>query len=126
MVEIEKPILKCDFINALKKSEDPFTITNEKIYQITIYVKQQGAGNGKTYGIIQLINDNEEFKTMYKSEKEKINAKEVIDICTTTNYNIFVYLTKQHSAKHIIKCEIEDQVKRGLYKYKILLSNINR
>ena len=60
----------------------------EIIQQTKIFIKQQGAGNGKTYGVIQLLQDS-------KCEQ----------------YDTFIYLTKQHSAKHIIKSEIEDQKK---------------
>jgi hypothetical protein len=54
-----------------------------------VYVKQQGAGNGKTYGIIQLLQDT-------KFDK----------------YDTFIYLTKQHSAVHVIHSELNDQKER--------------
>lgn len=89
MIEVQKPISKNNFINALKNSEKIFD-NNDKIYQTNIFVRQQGAGNGKTYGIIQLLN-SENFE----------------------HYDVFIFLTKQHSAKHIIKCEIDNQKQRG-------------
>lgn len=91
MIEIDKPILKEYFIESLLNGTYETIFTTEQIYQTNIYVKQQGAGNGKTYGIVQLIND-----TNYE------------------HYDKFIYLTKQHSAKHIIKSEIDDQIKKNL------------
>lgn len=78
-----------DFITQLKSGriECP---AREQI-RTDIYVKQQGAGNGKTFGIIQLIEDQ-----------------------TFNHVNTFIYLTKQHSAKTVIKNELEDQRVRGL------------
>jgi predicted GIY-YIG superfamily endonuclease len=89
MIEVCPPLHKIEFINRLKS--DTVVYTEDIPYHTTIYVKQQGAGNGKTYGIVQLIND-EHYE----------------------HYDTFVYLTKQHSAKHIIKSEIDDQIQRGL------------
>lgn len=88
MIDVQLPISKKKFIYSLKKNKSLFA--NEKITQTNIYVKQQGAGNGKTYGIVQLIQDKK-FK----------------------HYDTFVYLTKQHSAVHVISSEIEDQKNRG-------------
>jgi hypothetical protein len=88
MIDVQLPVLRENFIDSLKKDKQLFT--DEKINQTNIYVKQQGAGNGKTYGIVQLIQD-EKFK----------------------HYDTFVYLTKQHSAVHVISSEIKDQMKRG-------------
>jgi hypothetical protein len=53
-----------------------------------LVVHQQGAGNGKTYGI-------------WKS------------IVTNGDKNHFVVITKQHSAKHVIYHELCEQAKRG-------------
>jgi hypothetical protein len=95
MIEVEKPITKLEFINCLKNNiELPYL--KQKIYQTNIYVKQQGAGNGKTYGIIQLLGDID-----YK------------------HYDTFIYLTKQHSAKEVIRSEFRDQQEKNL------LENIN-
>jgi hypothetical protein len=57
----------------------------------TLYVKQQGAGNGKTFSVIQLLTDTE-----------------------FAHVNTFIFLTKQHSAVHVIQSEIKDQQARGL------------
>jgi hypothetical protein len=90
MIEAQCPINKIDFMDKLKNNEQ--LIDNNIIKKQThIYVKQQGAGNGKTFGIIQLLVDKN-----YK------------------HYDTFIYLTKQHSAKHIIKSEIISQQERGL------------
>ena len=54
--------------------------------QHKIYLKQQGAGNGKTWGIIQML-AREEFQ----------------------HYKKFIYVTKQHSARVILKEEFRLQ-----------------
>ena len=77
-----------EFIHQLKSGVLEFP-TREHVCT-KVFVKQQGAGNGKTFGIVQLI-QNPEFE----------------------HVNTFIYLTKQHSAKTVIKSEIEDQRKRG-------------
>ena len=53
----------------------------------TLTVHQKGAGNGKTYGIWKTILTNE--------DKE-----------------LFIIITKQHSAKEVIKNELDEQAKR--------------
>ena len=53
----------------------------------SLTVRQQGAGNGKTYGIWKSIAEN-------------------------NNKNTFIIVTKQHSAKNVIKKELEDQIER--------------
>ena len=88
MIDVQQPVTKDFFIKALKENKEIFK--EKKITQTNIYVKQQGAGNGKTYGIVQLINNN-----------------------NFIHYDTFVYLTKQHSAVHVINNEIEDQLKKG-------------
>jgi hypothetical protein len=94
MIEVGSYILKDDLVNIIK-TESFGELLHTKhacVYKQTkCYIKQQGAGNGKTFGIVQLIND------------EKFNY-----------YDTFVYLTKQHSAKHIIKSELESQTQQGL------------
>jgi hypothetical protein len=68
-----------------------FPVPEREHVRTTVYIKQQGAGNGKTYGVVQLIQDP-----------------------AFAHVNTFIYLTKQHSAKAVIKSEIEDQSRRGL------------
>jgi hypothetical protein len=88
MIDVSNPILKTEFIQKIKKNEELFE--GYDVPQTRLYVKQMGAGNGKTYGIIQLIQDPN-FK----------------------HYNTLLYLTKQHSAVHVIYSEINDQQGRG-------------
>tara|TARA_Y100000389_G_C17471304_1_gene531414 strand:- start:4499 stop:7894 length:3396 start_codon:yes stop_codon:yes gene_type:complete len=62
-------------------------INEEKPY---LKIKQQGAGNGKTYGIWESISLN----------KDK---------------NLFIITTKQHTAKEVILKELNDQAERNEY-----------
>jgi len=81
-----------DFVTGI--SEGTFLQATKNANQLVrtrVYIKQQGAGNGKTYGVVQLITDP-----------------------VFAHIHTFVYLTKQHSAKFVIKQEIEDQRKRDL------------
>lgn len=57
----------------------------------TIYFNQRGAGCGKTYESIQIIDKDDRFK----------------------NKSYIIYLTKVHSAKHVIYKELNDQYKDG-------------
>ena len=91
MIDVQMYITKEIFYTALKDNKDPFEKVD--IYQTRIFVRQQGAGNGKTYGIVQLIED------------DKFN-----------HYDTFVYLTKQHSAVHVIKKEIDKHIENGWLK----------
>ena len=81
-------VLKIEFIQAVKEHRSPALIwqDNPQFTQNTLVVKQQGAGNGKTYGLIRMLASEE-------------NAK----------YSEFIYVTKQHSAKSIIYKEFKDQ-----------------
>ena len=89
MIDIPKPISKSVFLDSLK-NKTLLEIYPNKITQTNIYVKQQGAGNGKTFGIIKLLQD--------------------LDF---SHYNTFIYLTKQHSAVHVIHTELEKQKKEN-------------
>jgi hypothetical protein len=82
-------ISKDDFIIAIKDNIYPFS--DNQTYQCTLYFNQRGAGCGKTYESIQLIDNNEDFY----------------------HKNIFIYLTKMHSAKEVIYNELIEQSKRG-------------
>ena len=57
MIDVQQPVSKDFFVDSLKNKKEIFK--NEKIHQTNIYVKQQGAGNGKTYGVVQLIQDKD-------------------------------------------------------------------
>jgi hypothetical protein len=56
-----------------------------------LYISQRGAGNGKTWGIINMIQRDDFLK-----------------------YTTFIYVTKQHSARAIIKDEFVTQYEAGL------------
>ena len=83
--QIHLPIglLKYEFIKNIKQG---FESNIEEVVQTKLFIKQQGAGNGKTWGIINMIGC-EEF----------------------SHYNKFIYVSKQHSARNIIKEEFMNQ-----------------
>lgn len=74
------------FINKLRNSIIP--IPNKNIKQTKLYIKQQGAGSGKTFKAIQLCHNNIEF---------------------SKKYDIFIYLTKMNAAKDVINYEFISQ-----------------
>jgi len=85
MIDVIQPYEKNNFINLLRTNIQEI---NKNIpFQSNLYIKQQGAGNGKTFGIIQAIDKNDDF-LLYKS---------------------FIIVTKQHSAKSIIYQEFKEQ-----------------
>lgn len=77
------PIHKSAFIESIQSNT---VDTWEVPCQSKLYLKQQGAGNGKTWGIIQMLGR--------------------LDF---THYKHFIYVTKQHSARVIIKEEFRHQ-----------------
>jgi hypothetical protein len=83
MIDVETPKTREQFINFLNDGIDIWT--NEEPEQCNLYIRQQGAGNGKTFGIIKMLEDKD--KSHYKN---------------------FIFITKQHSAKHIIKLTFEE------------------
>jgi hypothetical protein len=86
-VIVNEGIAKTSFIEQIKIGN--FNINKGDIpKQVNLYISQQGAGNGKTYNIIQKIDKDE-------------------------NYNCFIIVTKQHSAKTIIKNEFQNQYNEG-------------
>ena len=90
MFDVIKPFDKYEFIKLLKT--DVNQIFKDIEPQCNLYIKQQGAGNGKTFGIIQAIDNNDDFE-LYKS---------------------FIIVSKQHSAKTIIYNEFKEQYLQGL------------
>ncbi len=92
MIDVIKPYNKKEFINILKTNINLINI--DIPFQSNLYIKQQGAGNGKTFGIIQAIDNNDDF-LLYKS---------------------FIIVSKQHSAKTIIYNEFKEQYNNGLLK----------
>ena len=91
MIDVQDPIEKDEFIDSLKNNTNLWL---EDPSQYNLYIKQQGAGNGKTYGIIQMLEDDDKL-----------------------HYNYFIYVTKQHSAKFVIKKEFDDQERDNRLKY---------
>lgn len=105
-VQTTMPINKDEFITMLKQDNmKMIDELNSKYidHRPTIHIKQEGAGNGKTYGVIQLL-ENVDY----------------------IHYEIFIYLTKQHSAVNVIRQELNDQIKRGeLSNIRIVHDNID-
>lgn len=98
MIDILQPKSKIDFIYALKNNK---IIWNDDYpYQCNLYIRQQGAGNGKTYGIVKNI-EEEKFK----------------------HYKNIIMVTKQHSAKYIIYKEFVKQYGNNNNNY---IKNINK
>jgi hypothetical protein len=92
MIDVQQPLLKQMFIDSLINNKDIFI--DVEPYQCKLFIKQQGAGNGKTYGIIKML-ESEEF----------------------LHYKYFIYVSKQHSAVHVIYNEFKDQIQRGNLPY---------
>jgi hypothetical protein len=88
MIDVVEPISKYYFIRLLKKD---IVLEYEHIPQSTLYIKQQGAGNGKTFGIIQMLQHP-----------------------AFSHYKRFVFVSKQHSARAIIHAEFIGQYSAGL------------
>jgi len=89
MIDVIEYKTKSEFINSLKNNINIWS--EEKIPQCILYHNQRGAGCGKTYESIQLMNKDEKFK-----HKE-----------------LFIYLTKAHTAKDVIYNELQEQYERG-------------
>lgn len=89
MIDVNTPLAKEDFIAQIKLG-DPGLLLPEEVPQCVLNIMQQGAGNGKTYGLVQ------------RATKEELS-----------HYDIIVMVTKQHSAKHIIASEFKDQYEKG-------------
>ena len=88
-VDVSEPKLKSEFINALKTNTNLWE--NEDPPQCFLYLKQKGAGSGKTYGMMQMLN----------SDPEIVNNK------------IIAFITKQHSAVKVMLKEFDDQYKEN-------------
>ena len=89
MILLSKPLPILDVINILKNN--PENIWNmwddTNVIKPTLKIYQQGAGNGKTYGIWK-------------------------NICENIDKEIYIIVTKQHSAKNVIYEELIDQTNR--------------
>lgn len=88
---------KCESCNDTKIYCGECINPNEGI----IYFNQRGAGCGKTYESIQLMQTDERFK----------------------NKETFIYLTKMHSAKEVIFNELKEQEEKGLLDRLELMEN---
>jgi len=78
MIDVENSIEKDKFIDSLKNNINLWS--KEEPSQFKLYINQQGAGNGKTYSIINMLQDDDKL-----------------------HYKYFIFVTKQHSAKYVIK-----------------------
>lgn len=85
-IDVKEPKPKMEFIEAVKRND----VWLEEESQYYLYVKQQGAGSGKTYGMIQLLNT--EF----------------------SEYKYILFITKQHSAVYVMYKEFKDQYDKGI------------
>lgn len=81
-----------EYILSLKKNMNIFK--NIRIENGKIYYNQRGAGCGKTYESVQLMNNDKRFD----------------------NKSVYIYLTKMHSAKEVIYNELKSQNKDGKLK----------
>ena len=86
MMSLCDPIDRSDFIDYVLNNNERLTKKHDKIPQCTLYVKQEGAGNGKTYGIIRQLQSLDFDK-----------------------YTTVIMISKQHSAKDVILKELKDQ-----------------
>jgi len=86
MVDVYEPKLKSEFISSLKANINIWEDTEPP--QCFLYVKQQGAGSGKTYGMMQFIDSDP----------------------VISNYKYIVFITKQHSAVSVMYKEFMEQV----------------
>ena len=95
-IDVGKPKIKSEFIDDIKNKKDFWNI--DDIPQAYIYVKQKGAGSGKTYGMIQLLNNDPEI----------------------SNFKWILFLTKQHSAVNVMYKEFIEQYTQNVL-YNIIL-----
>jgi hypothetical protein len=89
MIDVELSQPKDLFIKSLLEGKNLWTDIIPP--QCNLYVQQQGAGNGKTYEIIQRLQDP-----------------------SFSHFNTFIFVTKQHSAKDVIYGEFKNQYSRNL------------
>lgn len=84
---------KENFINAIKNKINIWDDKEDaELSQCVLYHNQRGAGCGKTYESIQLLEKDKRFK----------------------HKTTYIYLTKMHSAKEVIYNELKEQEDRGL------------
>ena len=88
MIDVHSPVGKSHFIDCLLNNVELFTDAHP--LQCKLFIKQQGAGNGKTHGIIKML-ESDEF----------------------AHYKYFIFVSKQHSAVHVIYKEFQQQIENG-------------
>lgn len=98
MIDVQQPQNKQEFIIALKDCRDLWC--NDEPQQCRLFIKQQGAGNGKTYGIIQML-EHQDFE----------------------HYKYLIIVSKQHSAKYVIYNEFKSQVENKKLNYLKIISS---
>lgn len=101
MIDVEIPYDKEKFVEYINTNNDIIHNINLPL-QSTLYIKQQGAGNGKTFGLIQNI-ECKDFE----------------------HYECFIIVTKQHSAKAVIYNELKAQIDNNNLKYITDLKIVN-
>ena len=89
MVDVEKPCTREEFINSLLT--DTLCLEKSIPLQCSLFIRQQGAGNGKTFEIIQLLQNP-----------------------ACKHYIAFVKLVNQHSAVHVLYTELKHHIDTGL------------
>ncbi len=87
MIDVKEFKTKLEFIDSIKNNKNIWS--NDELEQCILYHNQRGAGCGKTYESIQLLQNKFKDKTT------------------------FIYLTKMHSAKEVIYNELKEQYERG-------------
>jgi hypothetical protein len=89
MIDVKQYKIRNDFVKSINENNDVWDI--DELSQCILYHNQRGAGCGKTYESIQLLNNDIRFK----------------------DKTSFIYLTKMHSAKEVIYNEMKEQHSRG-------------
>ena len=84
-IEVCDPKPKGEFILDISNNAEIWK--TDEIPQAHIYVKQKGAGSGKTYGMMQLLNSDPEIST----------------------FKFIIFITKQHSAVNVMFTEFMEQ-----------------
>jgi competence CoiA-like predicted nuclease len=89
-LDVSEPKPKSEFIEALKNNKDLWE--SDEPPQCFLYLKQQGAGSGKTYGMIQLLNNDIEI----------------------AHFRFITLITKQHAAVNVMFTEFINQYRAGI------------
>lgn len=89
MIDVRNRITEQTFVESYYKNT--YVWDDTPLAQCTLYYNQRGAGCGKTYEIARLPSVDKRF----------------------TNKTTFIYLTKMHSAKHVIYSEYKEQYATG-------------